>query len=289
MNDYLVRALAREAGVRVIVSSNTGLALEAADRHGTFPIATIALAHALTGAALMGAMLKVRQRLAMKFEGSGPLQKILVESDNNGRIRGYVSQPFIDLPDLSREQIAAALGDTGLLTIVRDVLLPELVESTVPLGSGDIAAELTFFLNQSEQIPSLIDISHLVDEAGTLQMVGGLLIQAMPPYESDIVNQLRNNIQELPPVADLLHSGKTPEEIVALIFGEMPYKLLEKRPLHFECGCSRSRSEQALISLGAAEIQHIIDTEGEAVVDCHFCHEQYVFSRDELETLIQTM
>ena len=95
MNDYLVRALAREAGVRVIVSSNTGLALEAADRHGTFPIATIALAHALTGAALMGAMLKVRQRLAMKFEGSGPLQKILVESDNNGRIRGYVSQPFI--------------------------------------------------------------------------------------------------------------------------------------------------------------------------------------------------
>ena len=289
MNDYLVRALAREAGVRVIVSSNTGLALEAADRHGTFPIATIALAHALTGAALMGAMLKVRQRLAMKFEGSGPLQKILVESDNNGRIRGYISQPFIDLPDLSREQIAAALGDTGLLTIVRDVLLPELVESTVPLGSGDIAAELTFFLNQSEQIPSLIDISHLVDEAGTLQMVGGLLIQAMPPYESDIVNQLRNNIQELPPVADLLHSGKTPEEIVALIFGEMPYKLLEKRPLHFECGCSRSRSEQALISLGAAEIQHIIDTEGEAVVDCHFCHEQYVFSRDELETLIQTM
>ena len=289
MNDYLVRALAREAGVRVIVSSNTGLALEAADRHGTFPIATVALAHALTGAALMGAMLKVRQRLAMKFEGSGPLQKILVESDNNGRIRGYVSQPFIDLPDLSREQIAAALGDTGLLTIVRDVLLPELVESTVPLGSGDIAAELTFFLNQSEQIPSLIDISHLVDEDGTLQMVGGLLIQAMPPYESDIVNQLRNNIQELPPVADLLHSGKTPEEIVALIFGEMPYKLLEKRPLHFECGCSRSRSEQALISLGAAEIQHIIDTEGEAVVDCHFCHEQYVFSRDELETLIQTM
>ena len=289
MNDYLVRALAREAGVRVIVSSNTGLALEAADRHGTFPIATIALAHALTGAALMGAMLKVRQRLAMKFEGSGPLQKILVESDNNGRIRGYVSQPFIDLPDLSREQIAAALGDTGLLTIVRDVLLPELVESTVPLGSGDIAAELTFFLNQSEQIPSLIDISHLVDEEGTLQMVGGLLIQAMPPYESGIVNQLRNNIQELPPVADLLHSGKTPEEIVALIFGEMPYKLLEKRPLHFECGCSRSRSEQALISLGAAEIQHIIDTEGEAAVDCHFCHEQYVFSRDELETLIQTM
>ena len=289
MNDYLVRALAREAGVRVIVSSNTGLALEAADRHGTFPIATVALAHALTGAALMGAMLKVRQRLAMKFEGSGPLQKILVESDNNGRIRGYISQPFIDLPDLSREQIAAALGDTGLLTIVRDVLLPELVESTVPLGSGDIAAELTFFLNQSEQIPSLIDISHLVDEAGTLQMVGGLLIQAMPPYESDIVNQLRNNIQELPPVADLLHSGKTPEEIVALIFGEMPYKLLEKRPLHFECGCSRSRSEQALISLGAAEIQHIIDTEGEAAVDCHFCHEQYVFSRDELETLIQTM
>ncbi len=286
MNDYLLRALAREAGVRVIVSSNTDLAREAADRHSTFPIASIALGHALTGAALMGALLKVRQRIAMKFEGSGPLQKILVESDNNGRIRGYVSQPMIDLPELSPEQIAAALGDTGLLTVVKDTLLPELSESTVPLGSGDIAAELTFFLNQSEQIPSLIDISHTVDDEGNLQTVGGLLIQALPPYESDIVQQLRNNIQELPPMADLLNSGKTLEEIVALLFGEMPYKLLERRPLHFECGCNRTRSEQALISLGPEEIQHIIDTEGETVVDCHFCHEQYVFSREDLEELL---
>ncbi|MCA9954077.1 MAG: Hsp33 family molecular chaperone HslO [Anaerolineales bacterium] len=289
MQDHLVRALAREAGVRVIVSGNTELAQEAANRHGTFPIATIALAHGLTGAALMGALLKVRQRLAMKFEGSGPLQKILVESDNNGRIRGYVSQPMIDLPYQERRQIAAGLGDTGLLTVVRDVLLPELVESTVPLGSGDIAAELTFFLNQSEQIPSLIDISHTVDDEGNLQTVGGLLIQALPPYETDIVQKLRNSTQELPPVADLLNSGKTPEEIVALLFGSMPYKELEKRPLHFECGCSRSRSEQALISLGPDEIQHIIDTEGEAVVDCHFCHEQYIFSRAELEALIETL
>lgn len=289
MNDYLVRALAREAGVRVIVASNIGLALEAADRHGTFPTASIALGQALTGAALMGAMLKVRQRIAIKFEGSGPLQKILVESDSNGRIRGYVSQPMIDLPHLNREQIAAALGDTGLLTVVKDVLLPELAESTVPLASGDIAAELTFFLNQSEQIPSLIEISHIVDESGTLQAVGGLLIQAMPPYENDIVNQLRNNIQELPPVADLLHSGKTPQKILDLAFGKMPYKLLEERPLHFECGCSRSRSEQALISLGAAEIENIIASEGEAVVDCHFCHEQYVFSREELEALLDTL
>lgn len=289
MEDYLVRALAREAGVRVIVSANTTLALEAADRHGTFPTASIALAHGLTGAALMGALLKVRQRIAMKFEGSGPLQKILVESDNNGRIRGYVSNPMIDLPDLTPEQIAAALGDTGLLTVVKDTGLPELSESTVPLGSGDIAAELTFFLNQSEQIPSLIDISHTMDDEGILQTVGGLLIQALPPYESDIVQQLRNNIQELPPVADLLHSGKTPEEITGLLFGQMPYKLLEKRPLHFHCGCSRSRSEQALISLGAEELRQIIATEGETIVDCHFCHEQYLFSREDLEALLETM
>ena len=87
-------------------------------------------------------------------------------------------------------------------------------------------------------------------------------------------------------MADLLNSGKTLEEIVALLFGEMPYKLLERRPLHFECGCNRTRSEQALISLGPEEIQHIIDTEGETVVDCHFCHEQYVFSREDLEELL---
>ena len=289
MEDYLVRALAREAGVRVMVCVNTQLAREAADRHGTLTTATLALAQALTGAALMGALLKVRQRIALKFEVSGPLQKILVESDSYGRIRGYVFQPMLELPEPDRENIAAAMGDKGVLTVVKDTLLPELSESSVPLEIGGIAAELTYFLTQSEQIPSLLDIGHKVDGDGYLQTVGGLLIQALPPYESDIVQQIRDNLQELPPIADLLGSGKTPEEINGLMFGNMPYKLLEKRPLHFECGCSRSRSEQALISLGTAEIQNLIDTEGEAVVDCHFCHEQYVFSREELTILLEMM
>ncbi|MCP4419616.1 MAG: Hsp33 family molecular chaperone HslO [Chloroflexi bacterium] len=286
MEDYLIRALARTAGVRVMVCTTIQLAYEASERHGTFPTSTVALAHALTGAALMGSLLKTRQRIAMKFEGNGPLQKILVESDNYGRIRGYVSDPMLDLPEPDQENVSAALGNAGLLTVVKDLLLPKLAESSVPLESGNIAAELTFFLNQSEQIPSLIDISHQLTNDGGLQMVGGLLIQAMPPYKSNIVQQLRENIQELPPIADLLHGGKTPEEITALLFAAMPYKILEKRPLHFECGCSRARSEQALISLGREDIKNIIDNEGEAVVDCHFCHEQYVFSRKELEILL---
>jgi len=289
VEDYLISALARNAGVRVIVCINTQLAYEASERHGTFPTSTVALAHALTGAALMGSLLKTRQRIAMKFEGNGPLQKILVESDNYGRIRGYVSDPMLDLPDPDQENVAAVLGNSGLLTVVKDVLLPKLTESSVPLEGGNIAAVLTFFLNQSEQIPSLIEISHLLDADGNLQMVGGLLVQALPPYESNIVQKLRENIQELPPVADLLHSGKTPEEITTLLFGNMAYKLLEKRPLHFVCGCSRVRSEQALISLGVEDIKSIIATEGEAVIDCHFCHEQYIFSREELEALLDTL
>jgi molecular chaperone Hsp33 len=289
VEDYLIRALAREAGVRVMVCTTTQLAYEASERHGTFPTSTVALAHALTGAALMGSLLKTRQRIAMKFEGNGPLQKILVESDNYGRIRGYVSDPMLDLPDPDQENVSAALGHAGLLTVVKDVLLPKLTESSVPLQSGNIAAELTFFLNQSDQIPSLIEISHQLTEDGSLQMVGGLLIQALPPYKSNIVQQLRENIQELPPMADLLHSGKTPKEITALLFREMPYKLLERRPLHLECGCSQARSEQAIIALGAKEIRNIIDTEEEAVVDCHFCREQYVFSREELELLLDTL
>lgn len=272
-----------------MVCATTQLAQEAAKRHGTLPTAAVALAHALTGASLLGSLLKVRQRIAIKFDGNGPLQKILVESDSNGRIRGYVAQPAIDLPEPYHDSIPAALGSEGILTVVKDLQLRELAESSVPLEGGDIATELTFFLNQSEQIPSLVDISHRMDVDGNLQAVGGLLIQALPPYESDIVFQLRENIQELPPVADLLGSGKTPEQIAGLIFGKMPFKLLEERPLRFECGCSRSRSEQALISLGSEEIKQILANEGETVVDCHFCHEQYHFSKAALEQLLESL
>jgi molecular chaperone Hsp33 len=286
MDDVLVRALAKEAGVRVLLGATTGLSAEAARRHEAAPTAAVALARALTGAALLGATLKVQQRIALKFEGGGPLGKILAESDAYGRVRGYVSNPQTNLPTrLDGHDVATALG-VGVLTVVKDLRAKKLYESSVPLLSGEIDADLTYYLGQSEQIPSLVTAGAELDEAGNVSCAGGLLLQAIPPYEQTDIRYLVERLAEMPPVVNMLAAGRTPGDILADLFGEMAYTVLEERPLSFHCGCSWERTRQALLMLGREEIAEMLAADGQAEVACHFCHEQYHFNRADLEEML---
>ncbi len=287
MSDYVVRMLAKEAGVRGLGCLTTGLAREGARRHKTSPVATVALGQAMTAAALMGALLKTRQRVALKFEGDGPLQKIITEAASNGDVRGYVA-----VPDVPQERqwgafsVPQALGRDGLLTVVKDLRLRELYQGIVPLQAGDIETDLAYYLNQSEQIPSVLAMGVQLDEEEQVAAAGGILIQAIPPYNPAIVHALGERVAELPPFEELLAQGYTPEAVFELVFDNIAIKLLGQQPLYFQCSCSRERSQQALASLGRDELDSLLTQEGEAVVDCHFCHERFVFSREDLEAML---
>ena len=290
MEDYLIRVIAKEAGVRGLACVTTNMANEAARRHEAAPTAAAALARGLTGGALMGATLKIGQRIAIKLEGDGPLEKLLVESDAYGRIRGYVGNPQLDLPPVNGGQnVSGAVGDIGFLTVVRDLRLKEPVESVVPLQTGTVDADLTFFLNQSEQVLSAVEIGALMDEAGQLTAVAGFLFQALPPYEEKTIQDMIARMTDLPPIEKLLQEGDQPEDLLALIFTGMAYEVLEKRPLLYHCNCSQERSEQALINLGRAGLEELLATEGEAVVNCHFCGNTYLFAADDLEMILVGM
>ncbi|MCB9420812.1 MAG: Hsp33 family molecular chaperone HslO [Ardenticatenaceae bacterium] len=292
MEDYLVRIIAREAGVRGLACVTTGLVNQICQKHGTAPTATAFLGRALTGGALLGALLKVQQRVALKLEGTGPLQKAIVESDAYGRLRGYVAVPDLDLPlKQGRQEMETAIGRAGLLTVVRDLRLKELAEGVVPLEDGAVDTDLMAYFDQSEQIPTAVAIDLAMNEDGMAAVSGGLLIQTLPPHEQNegVVARLKDRIQELPPLGQLLQDGKSPEDVLALLFEGIEYEVLEKRPLRFQCDCSRERSEKALITLGREAIEQLLAEEREAVIDCHFCHERYVFDAVELELILEEM
>lgn len=291
MEDYLIRIIAKDAGVRGLACFTTEVSKEAARRHQSDATTTAALSRGLTSAALMGALLKVRQRVAIKYEGDGPLNKMLVESDAYGKIRGYAAVPELNLVNLNNVidpyGVGKALGH-GVLTVVKDLKLKDLYESAVPLITGQVDEDLEYYLNQSEQLPSAVQIGVVLDDDGEVQVSGGLLIQNLAGYEETAIHQIAERIQEMPPIDELLKAGKTPEEILSLLFGEIEYEVLEKRQVIFQCQCSRERSEQALMSLGRADLESLYD-EGQAVVDCHFCHERYVFDQEDIEMILDVM
>jgi len=287
MEDYIIRAISKEANVGALICSTSNLANKICDKHETAATATAALTQALTGGALLGAMLKVRHRLAMRIEGNGALGKLIVESDSYGVLRGYVSNPTVNMPVLpdGSQNVAKAVG-VGLMTVTKDLQLKDLHTSSIALPTSEIDEDLTEFLIQSEQIPSDVRIGVKIGEDGRVVHAGGILLQTMPPHNAPAFLDLVNRLNELPPMDELLADGQSPEDVLARWFGEVEYDLLEKRPLTFKCSCSRERTAQALLALGKEGLQDLLDSEGEAEIDCQFCRQSYKFGADDLRWLI---
>lgn len=287
MTDYLVRIIAKSGTIRGLACVTTDLVDEVCKRHKTFPTATAALGRALTAGALMGSMLKTGQRAALRFEGNGPLKKILIEADSDGSVRGYVGEPKVHLlkPD-GRLDVAQALGRAGFLTVAKDLGLKEPYRGTVQLYTSEIGQDLALYLVESEQIPSAVGLAEFIEQDGTVTAAGGFLIQAMPPVDPEVIEELMARIEKLPPLSELLHSGKTPEDILELLFSGIPYDVLEKRALGFACSCSRERIERVLLSMGEKELTSMRKEQKGAEVTCEFCGETYVFDEADLDRLI---
>mgnify|MGYP003621093728 CR=1 FL=1 len=290
MKDYMYLALATDDGVRGYAAATSHLVEEARERHGTTPVATVALGRALTACVLMSGLLKTGQRVALKWEGTGPLGRIVVEADAKGRVRGYVAAPDVDMPPMDGEyDVVAAIGRAGLLTVVRDLQLAELAQGAVHLATSDIAGDLQYFLEQSDQVPSAVEIGVSLNEDGTMAAAGGILIQPLPPYEPHVVDRLKERLQEMPPVTAMLADGQKPEAILDEVFEGLNHKLLSKYPVRFECNCSRERTTAALVALGREELQAILDAEGETTVTCQFCHREYNYTREDLEAILAAL
>jgi molecular chaperone Hsp33 len=287
MTDYLVRAISEKANVIGLACVTTGLAEEARRIHGTSRTASAALGRALSGGLLMGALMKKGQRLALKFEGNGPLKKIIVEADNDGTVRGFVGVPEAEVPFKDEKlNVSGALGSQGLLTVIKDLGLKEPYQGVVNLLSGEIGEDIAFYYSESEQIPSAVGLGVFVEPDGKVSAAGGFLIQTLPPTEARMVDRLIENIRKTPRVTDFFRDGKIPEALLADLFSGTTCHVLGRTPLFFRCRCSQERVEKILVALGKVELSKMIDEQGKAEVTCEFCRTGYHFSRKELENLL---
>jgi len=286
MKDQLIRVISDEANVRALACVTTNAARTACARHQTRPTASVALGRALTGGVLLGALLKGRQRVALKFEGNGPLGKIVVEADPMCLVHGYVGNPDVDLPlKDGRFDVPGALGRAGLLTVTKDLLLKEPYQGVVNLVSSEIAEDIAYYLTDSEQTPSAMGLTAIPDETGGIVAAGGFLIQSLPPANEDAILALMERIRNLPPLARLLMDGATPKDVLDRIFGDIAYEILGHQDVAFHCGCSRDRIEQALITLGVTEIEALAARGENTTITCEFCRQPYAFTPEDLHRL----
>lgn len=285
--DYLVKALAFDNQVRAYATRTTETVSEAQRRHQTWPTASAALGRSMTFGVMMGAMLKGDAKLTIKVEGGGPIGAILVDSNSKGEVRGYVTNPqtHFELNAKGKLDVARAVGTEGTLTIVKDLGLKDHFSGQVPIVSGELGEDFTYYLVTSEQVPSSVGVGVLVNPDNTILASGGFIIQLLPGTSDETITLIEERLRRIDPISKLIQRGLTPEQILEEVLGENNVRILEKQPVAFKCQCSKERIENAVISLGAHEIQAMIDEEGQAEAQCHFCNEVYLLTREDLEQL----
>ncbi|MDR4318935.1 chaperonin HslO [Niallia circulans] len=289
MSDYLVKALAFDGEVRAYAVRSTETVGEGQRRHHTWPTASAALGRSLTATAMLGAMLKGDQKLTVKIDGGGPIGLILVDGNAKGEVRGYVTNPQIhfDLNEHGKLDVKRAVGTEGTLSVVKDIGMRDYFTGQVPIVSGELGEDFTYYLFNSEQVPSSVGVGVLVNPDNSILAAGGFIIQLMPGAKDETITKIEQRLSEIPPISKLIEKGLTPEELLEEICGKDNVKIIENMPISFTCTCSKERFSSAIISLGQAEIEDIINTDGQAEAECHFCNEKYLFTKDELETLLE--
>lgn len=285
MKDYLVKALAFDGTIRAYAVNTTETISEAQRRHYSWPTATAALGRTMTASVMMGAMLKGEDKLTLKIEGNGPLGSMIVDTNARGEVRGYVTHPqtHFDLNPDGKLDVRRAVGTEGMLTVVKDLGLKDFFTGQVPLVSGEIAEDFTEYFVISEQVPSAVSLGVLVNPDNTVKTAGGFIIQVMPDASEETIDLLEQKIKNVVPISEMIDRGLTPEEILQEVLGAENVEILERMDVSFTCNCSRERFGDAIIGLGKSEIEEMIEEEGQAEANCHFCMESYVFSKEDLE------
>lgn len=282
--DALFKGVTRGEPLLVVGLVNTRAVDKAKSVHDTYPTASAGLGRVMSGALLLSALLKDGQKVMLQVAGDGPLRGIVAEADREGRVRGYVKRPHVHLgPKDGKLDVGRAVG-AGYLNVVKDLGLREYSRGTVSLQTGEIARDLAFYLNVSEQLPSAVSLGVYVDKDNSVKASGGFLVHPMPGASDDVIESLENRLRDIRPVSAMILAGMGPREIMEEAAG-LPIDVGEERKISFHCPCSRDRVLDAIAALGKAGIDDLIRKRVAAQVECRFCRAEYAVSREELSRL----
>lgn len=198
--------------MRVFACQTTNLLEEARAKHGLWPTASAALGRVMSATLMMGAMNKNNEKMTITINGGGPIGTILATTHSDGKIKAFVANPEVHYTynDTGKLAVGVAVGKEGSLQVIKDMGLKEPFVGTVPLQSGEIGDDFSYYFMASEQIPSVVSVGVLVNDTNEILSSGGFIIQLLPNATDEDIQFIEERMKDFPPVSALIHEGKTP-------------------------------------------------------------------------------
>lgn len=286
--DNLARALVADDKIQVAALVATDMVNESIRCHQLSPVAAAALGRGLMSAVFLSLNLKNEETITLRVLGDGPLGGMITQGRANGKVRGYVARPDIELPlnEQGKLAVGQAVGANGHLYVTKDMELKEPYVSSSALVSGEVAEDLAHYFFQSEQLPVAVSLGVLIDVDGSCLAAGGYLIKALPGADPEKLAALDDWIHCLPPISTLTHQLNDPVEMLQALFPQETPQALSTQHWQWQCDCNRGRLEKLLVGLGTDELRDVLEKDHQAEMICHFCGSKYIFDERDLQKLI---
>ena len=283
-----MRATAADGFIKMSAVSAKDTVQRAKDIHKCTPTTAAALGRTLCAASMMGNLLKEDNgSLTIRINGGGPIGSIIAVSDSMGYVRGYVTNPAVDLPLRSdgKLDVGGAVGKDGMLTVSRDIGLAQPYVGSTELVSGEIAEDLTAYLLESEQVPSACGLGVLIDTDLSVKAAGGFIVQLMPGAPDEYIDVLEENIFMMDQLTTILAEDGL-EAVFEQVLKGLPYHVVDEDEVGYRCYCSRERVGDAILGVGEGELESMINEGKDIDVSCQFCDTVYTFTPDDLRKLL---
>lgn len=288
--DKIIRGLLLNKTVNVIAISGRDMVEEARRVHNLSRVCTAALGRTMLAASMMAAKLKSStDSITVTVAGDGPAGSITVVGREGGIVKGYVTNPEVELPlnQLNKLDVGGAVG-RGDLRVVRDFSLKEPYVGSCHLVNGEIAEDFARYFAVSEQQPSLVYLGVRIEPvSGTVRSAAGLILAPLPNCPDEDLDKLEDLSREISELSMHIDEGEELDVALNRLFEGLGFEKTEEMAPAFKCDCSRERLEGVLVSLGSSELRDIIENDGKAEIVCRFCNTAYQFGKDVLEGLLE--
>lgn len=282
--DTVIRSLTDDGSFRVLTARTTELCREAVKRQGVKGVTARHFGDLLTGTVLVRETMAPDLRVQGIVRGDGGACTLVGDSFPDGGTRGLVVN---------------AKGNTGDIVLGGDAVMQFM--RTLPNGAvhrgvvrvpdqGGVPAALMAYMQESEQILTVMGACTLFDDAGVVRSAGGYVVQLLPGADREVVmvmtERLALDFADITRFVDkpLFDPDALLEEICHL----MPFARVETRSVRFHCPCSQASVLASLATLDTKDIQGFID-EGEVLdIACDYCGAAYQVAPDQLRGLISS-
>lgn len=288
--DKIQKFLAYSGKINITCVETTNLVEEARKVHDLSPVATAALGRVLTMGALMASGFKSEENsVTLQIRANGPIGAITVTAEADGKVRGYVANPQVEVP-LRKDgklNVGEAVGNDGFLYVIKDIGLKKPYIGMSKIVSGEIAEDFANYYYTSEQKNTAVALGVLVNKDG-VKKAGGFIVSTMPDATEDELFILENRLKEAMPISKMLEENMSLLEIAKDITGDINLQTLEQeeKTPKYECTCSKEKMARGLQTIGKTELEKIIQEDKKVETVCQFCNKKYEFSEEELKSLI---